>query len=100
IVKLPGGLEVNTEEIFFNPLSAIENPAIFGIRVYLKDHYALNNDELKNIVLEVVQQMAGEKRFALDIDLIETAAMPETFDEEQPMPIVELSDYIEDYKTQ
>lgn len=76
-ISLVSGIEVNTKDIWFDPASTKENPALFGVRVYLEKSLIKEKDGLQGIVSEVVQQMAGEKSFALDIDFIEIDALPE-----------------------
>ncbi|WP_018611571.1 hypothetical protein [Segetibacter koreensis] len=94
--ELPNGLMINTEEIWFDPISAEENSSVFGIRLYLKDYELIDTESLQNVTLELVQQMAGEKAFALDIDVIEAAALPNN--NEPMIPIRKLSNFINWYK--
>ncbi|CAN5603962.1 hypothetical protein BH10BAC2_BH10BAC2_04930 [soil metagenome] len=95
-----GELELNTEEMYFLPLSNNKTPGI-GIRVYLKNHELLKeNKTLMTLLYKMLDTILGEKSFASDVDYIDTDLLPDNAQKENMYSILELPEYIQWYKSQ
>ena len=93
-------LELNTEDMSFEPLSNEENSDI-GVRIYLKNHDLIkDNAILSTLLYKMLDTILGEKSFALNIDYVDTALQPDDPEEEGLYPILELPEYIEWHKSQ
>ena len=93
-------LELNTEDMWFEPLSNEQNSDI-GIRIYLKNHDLIKDNEiLTTLLYKMLDTILGEKSFALNIAYVETDLQPDDPEEEGLYPILELSEYIEWHKSQ
>jgi hypothetical protein len=91
-----GKTTVSTEDIWFLPLSSIDDPNLLAIRLYYK-HFrkSRNKKNLQGLLLEIVQLMIGEKMFALDFNYAGCLPMPENTEIEGLEPITNLHGFIE-----
>lgn len=88
-------LELNTEDMWFEPLSNEQNSNI-GIRIYLKKHDLIKDNEiLTTLLYKMLDTILGEKSFALNIAYVETDLQPDDPEEEDMYPILELPEYID-----
>jgi hypothetical protein len=96
-----GDLELNTEDMWFVPLSNNNNSDL-GIRVLLRNYDLIKDSEtLTPLLYKMLDTILGEKSFALNIAYVETNLQPDDPEQEDGMyPILELSEYIERHKSQ
>ena len=93
-------LELNTEDMWFLPLSNDENSDL-GIRVFFRNHELIKDDEtLTPLLYKMLDTIVGEKSFALDIHYVDTDLLPDEPEDEGLYPILELPEYIEWHKSQ
>ncbi|MCA0399085.1 MAG: hypothetical protein LCH51_16935 [Bacteroidetes bacterium] len=99
-VRLQNDLELNTEDVWFLPLSNDENSDL-GIRVFFKNHELIkDNETLTPLLYKMLDTIVGEKSFALDIHYVDTDLLPDEPEDEGLYPILELPEYIEWHKSQ
>lgn len=92
-------LELNTEDMWFLPLSNEKNSDL-GIRVFLNNHDLIkDNKTLTPLLYKMLDTIVGEKSFALDIHYVDTELLPDEPETEGLHPILELSEYIEWHKS-
>ncbi|MDQ1088431.1 hypothetical protein [Siphonobacter sp. SORGH_AS_1065] len=93
-------LELNTEDMWFLPLSNDKTQDL-GIRVCFNNQDLIKgNKTLTPLLYKMLDTIAGEKSFALDIHYIDTDLLPDYPNEEGMYPILELPNYIEWHKSQ
>ena len=91
-------VELNSEDVWFESLDTNEEPFKMGIRLYVKGYDVTPNKEsLKKLMLVILQEMAGEKAFALDIGRIEGVYLPDKPEQLDLRPIIELPGYLSNY---
>ena len=93
-------LELNTEDMWFLPLSNNKNQDL-GVRVCFNNQDLLkDNETLTPLLYKMLDTIVGEKAFALDIHYVDTDLLPDDPEEEGLYPILELPKYIEWHKSQ
>ncbi len=91
-------LELNTEDMWFLPLSNSKN-ADLGISVVFKNYeFIKDNEILDTLVYKMLDTIIGEKSFAFDIAYVETGQQPDDPEEMGMFPILELPGYIKWHK--
>ncbi|MEI6947574.1 hypothetical protein V9K67_10305 [Paraflavisolibacter sp. H34] len=93
-------VELDTEDMWFLPLGS-SNPADLGIRVYLRNHELVKDNEyLLPLLYKVLDTILGEKSFSVDIDYVDTDLLPDNPEEEEMYPILQLPQYVGWHKAQ
>jgi hypothetical protein len=91
-------MELDTEDMWFLPLCS-SNPTDLGIRVYLKNHELVQDNEyLLPLLYKVLDTILGEKSFSIDIDYVDTDLLPDNPEEEELYPILQLPQYVSWHK--
>jgi hypothetical protein len=89
------GVELTRSELWFMPLDSKANPSSIGIRICVPNYEILKtNDWLENAVYKMVDTILGEKSFALDIDYLNIAELPDNPEENGMIELVELPAFI------
>lgn len=92
-------LELNTENLWFLPLSNAKNKGL-GIRVCFNNQDSIkDSDTLRPFLYKMLDTIVGEKAFALDIHYVDTDDLPKDPEEKGLHPILELPKYIEWHKS-
>lgn len=94
-----GDIELDTQDMWFIPLES-ERPSEIGIRVYVPNYDQIrDNESTEPLLLKMIDTIAGEKSFSLEITYIEFESQIGDPEEEGQIPIIELSTYIEWHKS-
>jgi len=89
------GTEIKRSDLWFLPLQSQSHPNDIGIRVCIPDHEILKTSEwLNNAVYKMLDTVLGEKSFALDIDYLDMADLPEEPEENGLINLTELRAFI------
>jgi len=89
------GIEITRGELWFMPLQSQSQPNDIGIRICVPDYEAIKtNNWLENAVYKMLDTVLGEKSFALDIDFIDIAELPEDPEEKGLINLSELKAFI------
>jgi hypothetical protein len=84
-------VELKPIEMWFLPLDSKSNPKSIGFRICLANYELVKDSEwLEAAVYRVLDNVLGEKSFALDVDYIEIKGMPPGKPEDQGL--IELKD--------
>lgn len=86
------GVELDTSEISFIPLENQANPNAIGLRVLVKQLDKSNYGKYYEGILMVIHTILGEKTAAESIQYVEVMKNDDTDD---PIPIIDLPEYIE-----
>jgi len=90
-----GDLELDTNDIWFIPLEG-GTPKEIGIRVYIPNYDLIrDNDSCQPLLLKMIDTLAGEKSFSLELAHIEFESQVADPEDDGQIPIIELSNYIE-----
>lgn len=93
-------LELNTEDLWFRPLSNKNNPDL-GVRIYLKNYDLIENKKLLMTMLyKILDTIVGEKCFAQDISYVDADVRPDEPEKKGIHPILKLPAFIKWYKSQ
>ncbi|MFI5131645.1 MAG: hypothetical protein ACHQFX_16705 [Chitinophagales bacterium] len=94
-----GGLRLNTEEMWFLPLSKA-NSTDLGFRICLKNHDLIKNDkDLMPLLYMMLDTILGERSAALDIKHVGIGLQPDDPKEKGMHPILDLPAYIMSHKS-
>jgi hypothetical protein len=89
-----GGVKLNVHEIWFLPLENGDDPQALGLRIYLPNY----NAEQENVFIEgcyqVLDGILGEKTVTLDIQHVEVDKLPIKPEEKGLIELSELQKYI------
>ena len=95
-----GELELNTEDLWFRPLSN-KNNSDLGLRIYLKNYDLIENKKfLMTMLYKMLDTIVGEKSFAQDISYVDADLQPDEPEKNGIHPILKLPAYIKWYKSQ
>ncbi|HEY4325434.1 MAG TPA: hypothetical protein VGN20_15670 [Mucilaginibacter sp.] len=89
------GIELTRSDLWFMPLDSKANPSSIGIRICVPNYEVLKtNDWLDNAVYKMIDTVLGEKSFALDIDYLDIAELPDNPEEKGMIELIELAAFI------
>lgn len=88
------GLELNPDEIWFEPLVDADAPEVLGLRVAVEGFNDEQEEDFANGMLIMLDTALGEKAAATDVDLVEVCEAPEDPDDEGFLPFKELGSYL------
>lgn len=88
------GLELDPEQIWFEPLVDADAPDVLGLRVAVAGFDDEQEEDYANGLLLMLDTALGEKTAAVDVDLVEVCEPPEDPDDEGFMPFKELGSYL------
>lgn len=92
-------LQLDSKEMWFLPLSYVPGPDL-NIRVCLKDYDRIkNSNALTPLLHKMIATIVGERAFALDINYVYTDLLPEQPDQCGLWSILELSEYVDWFKS-
>lgn len=92
-----GNIKLNTEDIFFNPSGASDKSGV-AIIVYLPKYNPEYEEDYYNGLFKMLETLLGEKSFALDVKSVAIKANENQFTDENAIPILKLSAYLNWYK--
>jgi len=89
------GIEITRGELWFMPLQSQSQPNDIGIRICVPGYETIKtNNWLENAIYKMLDTVLGEKSFALDIDYIDIAELPEEPEEKGMINLTELKAFI------
>ncbi len=90
------GVLLDTSDLWFEPLENKRNPDMLGIRIFSKDYSGIEDKRwLKAALFKMLDILLGEKSFAIDIDYVDMAKLPDDPEEEELMKLDELPKFVE-----
>jgi hypothetical protein len=89
------GVEIKRSDLWFMPLQSQSNPNNIGIRICVPNYEALKTNEwIDNAIYKMLDTVLGERSFALDIDFLDIAELPEEPEEKGLINLAELRAFI------
>jgi hypothetical protein len=88
------GLELNPDDMWFEPLVDPDSPEVLGLRVAVQGFNDEQEEEFANGLLLILDTALGEKAAATDVDLVEVCEMPADPDDEGFLPFTDLASYL------
>ena len=90
------GVVLKAEEMWFLPLHNPKNSNGIGIRVCTMNYELIKDHKwLKSALYKSLDTILGEKSFALDIDYIDIAQLPDDPEQMGMIPLSQLPEYVE-----
>jgi len=86
------GLELDPNEIWFEPLQSAKNSSDLGLRLYLAEYDEIRHDDYINSLYCVLENALGELSLAKDIAYIDVFKLPVDFN--RLVPFNELKEFI------
>lgn len=89
------GVEIKRSDLWFIPLQSQSQPNHIGIRVCVPNYETLKTNKwMDNAIYKMLDVVLGEKSFALDIDYLDIAELPEEPKEKGLINLTELRAFI------
>lgn len=89
------GIKLQSDSMYFDPLENNKAPNKIGIRVFLEDYDDSRNEAFRYAVYLILDNILGEKSFALDIQYVDIASIPSIAEREKFIELNRLPRYIE-----
>jgi len=91
--------KIESSTVWAEPLTRDDNPGRLGIKLFIKDVNKLSESPyFSSSIYTLVETVIGEKSLAKDISILQIAKEDETFVQAHCVPLMELSNFIKDYK--
>ena len=88
------GLELDPQDIWFEPMVDPDAPDVLGLRVAVQGFNDDQEEDFANGLLLMLDTALGEKAAATDVDLVEVCDVPAEPDDEGFLPFAELGSYL------
>ena len=89
-----GTTKITRSNLWFIPLQSQSHPTDIGIRIGVPDYSSLDKKDTDNAVFKMLDTVLGEKSFALDIDYIDIAELPQELEEKGWINLMELRAFV------
>ena len=90
-----GNAKITRSDLWFLPLQSQSHPNDIGIRIGVPDYSSLDKKDADNAVFKMLDSVLGEKSFALDINYIDIAELPQELEEKGWINLMEFRAFIE-----
>ena len=89
------GIALLPAEMRYQPLVDRSEPEVLGLRIAVPGFLDELEDDIANGVLTLLDTALGERSAAVDVALVEVCALPAEAEQDDWLPLVDLSNYVE-----
>ena len=94
------GITLDPKDIVFLPLENEKHPNQLGLRLFVEEYNEKQREDFIIAAFDLLSSALGEKSAALDIFYVDVTNYDDEADEDYVIPLVDLKNYLEIWKTE